>query len=409
MSEIILKLEFSLYIRQFCKVVFKMPSIHAGTEVNAFISSSGNAKIAFIKMISNLSIEPRLSEKDIASLSDAVLIRIGKKLLKNQNLISEYEEIKKSKVYGNFFEKLKLIYSQIVDKYKNQLKELFQKFESPALKFLKKQQRIQEQFKKVMYPISNSLKSMDSLANSLVERTNYMQNLVQNPMVEQMKRLKEKTDYFRNLSTPYKDLLDSLRGFTSVYEDSIRNMISPELVETIINMQQLSSPLKEQLEQRTIDIRPAHENLAEQFQAISDYGKNISLIFNSIDIPKTLIQKNQNFFHSFDEHKNEITDCLFQIGNETEKALEDESITDVLKKNELDNLKNDIVKYKKLFTKFNSLPRAVQAKLYIAALVSFDIVIEIMEEIVKGGTSMKASDIVRITLKIIAIFVNLQK
>lgn len=119
--------------------VLDLAEIRKSSNLSGKITSD---RAFFLEILQRLAREPKKSLSELESLSDRVLIRIGKELLINSNLVNRYKSLKISK--GNFFRKFGILFSALVKDVKETQHRLNAALSSPVQKIMDEERKRHE-------------------------------------------------------------------------------------------------------------------------------------------------------------------------------------------------------------------------------------------------------------------------
>lgn len=152
--------------------------------LDKLLSQKINDKELYIQFLQRLLIKPKLTQDDLITLSDNILIRIGKEIIKANRLISKYEQASKN-LRLNFYTKFRRILEQenvawkkIIDRQKLPFQSISDKlktaFMSPTYSVIEDMKRREEEFRRLGNINSNMLSTMNAYKSLETQMKSFM-------------------------------------------------------------------------------------------------------------------------------------------------------------------------------------------------------------------------------------------
>lgn len=237
--------EHTVKTRKFGVLKISALSTKEIADLNKLLSQKINDKEIFIQFLHRLLRDPELTKEDLKTLSDNVLIRIGKEIIKANRLDSKHKQILKEQRVSFYTKFRKLLeqedvaWKKIIDKQKLPFQSISEKlktaFMSPTSNMIKDIRRREEEFRRLssinshLIETMNAYKSFETQIKSFVDAFKMqeiqMKSAIDNinnmlrtsKIAEDLWRKREEFNKLANLKAQAVNLIDNL---------DIRNSIS---------------------------------------------------------------------------------------------------------------------------------------------------------------------------------------
>lgn len=239
--EIRLIKEHSIRTRKFGLLTFSLLTSNEFLNIKKVLSSKITDKEFFINFLHHLLIKPKLSQNNLMSLSDNILIRIGKEIIKANHLNNDFvknQEGDKSSFftkYKKYIEKAINIQEKRIQKHLlplNGISEKLKRFiNSPALKMALEFQKRQDAISRSMYADSQlreSAMAMTNMHRDIIERASGFANMNRD--------LIERASAFANMN---RDII----GKASVFSDMHKDMIEKTMIAAKIHQKTIENSI----------------------------------------------------------------------------------------------------------------------------------------------------------------------
>lgn len=226
--------------------------------LDKLLSQKINDKELYIQFLQRLLLKPKLTQDDLITLSDNVLIRIGKEIIKANRLISKYEQASKN-LRLNFYIKFRKILEQenvawkkIIDRQKLPFQSISDKlktaFMSPTYSVIEDMRRREDEFRRFsninshMLSTMNAYRSLETQMKSFMDVYRMQEIQMKSALAEDIWRQREEFNQLASLKAQTVNLMDTLsikNNITSIIDAFKSNA----LVDSINKLNNLISSL----------------------------------------------------------------------------------------------------------------------------------------------------------------------
>jgi len=202
--------EHNIKTKKFGLLTFSLLTSDKFSNLKKILSSKITDKEFFINFLHHLSIKPKFSQNNLMSLSDNVLIRIGKEIIKANHLNDDFAKIQEDRKlsfftkYRKYLEKEIEVRGKRMQKYELPLEGISEKIKrlvnSPALKMIVEFQKRQDDISRFMYTDPQFKESVMAIANmnrDMFEKASAIANMNRDMI--------EKASVFANM---HKDMIE---------------------------------------------------------------------------------------------------------------------------------------------------------------------------------------------------------
>ena len=235
--EIRLIKEHSVRTKKFGVLTFSLLTSDKLLNFKKVLSSKITDKEIFINFLHHLLIKPKLSQNNLMSLSDNILIRIGKEIIKANHLNDDFVKKQEGEKSSFFTKHRKYIENEIkvrekrIQKYGLPLEGISEKIKrlvnSPALKMILEFQKRQDDISRFMYADSQFKESVMAIANmnrDMFEKASAIANMNRDMI--------EKASVFANM---HKDMIEKTMIDANMHQKIIDDsMAASRMYDTLI-------------------------------------------------------------------------------------------------------------------------------------------------------------------------------
>ncbi len=278
----------SVRTKKFGVLTFSLLTSDKCSNLKKILPSKITDKEFFINCLHHLLIKPKLSQNNLMSLSDNILIRIGKEVIKANHLNDDFAKKQEGRKLSFFTKYRKYIENEIkvqekrIQKYELPLEGISEKIKrlvnSPALKMIVEFQKRQDDISRFMYADSQFKESVMAIAN------------MNRDMIE-------KASAIANMN---RDMIEKASVFANMHKDMIeKTMIDANMHQKIIEDSMAASRMYDTLIKESINSISNQDALMKEAMLAATNMSTINHVYEEIqNLYKNLTIPDKNYYQS---------------------------------------------------------------------------------------------------------------